>query len=97
MQRFPILNLLFHFRDEQIEGPFKFIIHDHDFEQKENFVIMKDTFQFQSPYGLAGKIFDNLFLTNYMRKLLFERNEVIKEYAETKKWKMILSWWKTFK
>ena len=32
-----------------------------------------------------------LFLKNYMRNLLLQRNEVIKEYAETQKWKAILN------
>jgi ligand-binding SRPBCC domain-containing protein len=39
----------FHFRDEQIKGIFKSIIHDHFFESKNNSVIMKDVFVFESP------------------------------------------------
>lgn len=80
----------FHFRDEQIKGAFKYIIHDHYFESKRDITIMKDNFKFESPYSFAGKIFDKMILTNYMTKLLLERNQVIKEYAETDKWKLIL-------
>ena len=80
----------FHFRDEQIKGAFKYIIHDHFFESEGENTLMKDNFKFESPYSFAGKIFDKIILTNYMTKLLSERNQVIKEYAETDKWKLIL-------
>jgi ligand-binding SRPBCC domain-containing protein len=71
-----------HFRDEQQEGAFKYIIHDHYFEQQDDHVLMIDTFEFQSPYGIIGKIFDKLILTNYMTRFLVERNDVIRDYAE---------------
>ena len=48
---------------------------------------MKDIFIFESPFGVLGKLVNSLFLKNYMFKLLIERNRVIKEYAETDKWK----------
>lgn len=81
----------FHFRDEQVKGAFKFIIHDHYFEQKGEIVVMKDVFSFQSPFGIVGKLFDRLVLTNYLTKFLIERNQLIKEYAETEKWKVVLN------
>lgn len=51
---------------------------------------MKDHFEFQSLYGFAGKLFEKIILTGYMTRLLTVRNQVIKEYAETDKWKSIL-------
>jgi len=81
----------FYFRDEQVKGAFKYFIHDHNFEQSSNGVIMRDRFEFRSPYGFAGKLFDKIILTNYMAKLLTERNGIIKDYAETEKWKHILN------
>ena len=80
----------FYFRDEQIKGAFKYFIHEHNFEQSPDSVFMRDRFEFQSPYGFAGKLFEKIILTNYMAKLLTERNRVIKDYAETEKWKLIL-------
>lgn len=79
-----------YFRDEQVKGAFKYFIHDHNFEQIQGSVVMKDRFDFQSPYGFAGKLFNKIILTSYMRKLLMERNHVIKVYAETEKWKEVL-------
>lgn len=80
-----------YFVDEQINGAFKSINHKHTFEQLSDKVIMKDVFEFHSPFGIFGQLFNRLILTNYLEKLLIERNNVIKEYAETVKWKLVLN------
>ncbi|MBI3518289.1 MAG: SRPBCC family protein [Bacteroidetes bacterium] len=79
----------FHFRDEQIKGVFKLMKHDHYFEQQGDEVIMKDVFEFESPFGIIGKLFNKLVLTQYMTRFLIMRNELIKKFAESDKWKMI--------
>lgn len=79
-----------YFVDEQINGPFKSIRHEHLFEDVSGKIIMKDIFEFRSPFGIFGHLFNKLILTNYMQKLLIARNKVIKEYAETGKWKLVL-------
>ncbi len=45
-------NRPFHFRDEQLKGAFKYIIHDHNFSVEISKVLMIDTFNFQSPLTL---------------------------------------------
>lgn len=80
-----------YFVDEQLKGIFKSIRHEHKFEQFEERVIMTDIFEFHSPFGLLGKLLDKLILINYLQKLLIERNNVIKEFAETDKWKLVLN------
>ena len=67
------------------------IVHDHYFEQANDRVIMKDVFSFQSPFGILGKVFDKLILKNYLKKFLVERNNLIKEYSETTKWKTVIT------
>jgi ligand-binding SRPBCC domain-containing protein len=84
-------NRPFHFRDEQLHGIFKYFIHDHTFEAAGGKVIMADLFDFQSPYWLAGKLFNTIILTGYLRKLLLQRNQVIKEYAEGDRWKALIN------
>jgi ligand-binding SRPBCC domain-containing protein len=84
-------NAPFHFRDEQQKGAFKFIVHDHYFESKEDYVIMKDNFIFQSPFGVLGRLVDHYILTDYLTAFLVKRNEVIKDFAETEKWKQVLT------
>lgn len=79
------------FVDEQLNGVFKSLRHEHKFEQLGDKVIMKDIFEFESPFGVLGKLFNKLILTNYLQNLLIERNKVIKEFAETDKWKLVLN------
>ncbi|MBP6385070.1 MAG: SRPBCC family protein [Pseudarcicella sp.] len=79
-----------YFIDQQTKGIFKSIIHTHQFEKLDNKVIMKDIFEFRSPLGILGKLFNHLVLTNYLQKLLTERNQIIKDFAETEKWKLVL-------
>ncbi|AFD09346.1 SRPBCC family protein [Solitalea canadensis] len=79
-----------YFVDEMILGAFKSFRHEHLFRSVQSKTMMTDRFNFESPYGIAGKIFNNLYLTNYMTELLIERNNIIKEYAENGKWEDIL-------
>ncbi len=80
-----------HFVDEMIQGDFKSFKHEHYFKQIENGTIMIDMVEFESPYGVAGWLVNKLFLKNYLKRLLVTRNSVIKDYAETQKWKAILN------
>ena len=51
---------------------------------------MTDIFDFESPGGILGQLFNRLILTSYMRKFLIERNQIIKEFAESDRWKEVL-------
>ena len=79
------------FTDEMTSGDFKSFKHEHHFKPIDNGTIMIDIVEFETPYALVGKIFNQLYLKNYLQKFLLNRNEVIKEYAETQKWKVILT------
>ncbi|HEX5151606.1 MAG TPA: SRPBCC family protein [Parafilimonas sp.] len=81
----------FYFRDEQVKGAFKYIIHDHSFKTCNGVVVMRDVFSFQSPYGVWGRLADKFMLTGYLTRLLAKRNDVIKCFAETGQWKTILT------
>jgi len=70
------------FVDEMVSGAFKGFRHEHHFITSGDQTIMKDIFEFESPLGILGRIFNKLILTPYMTKLLVERNKVIKEAAE---------------
>ena len=79
------------FTDEMTKGDFKSFIHEHHFKAATNGTIMIDIVNFESPYGKIGKIANAIFFKSYLQKFLIKRNEVIKEYAETQKWKTILN------
>jgi ligand-binding SRPBCC domain-containing protein len=78
------------FTDEQAEGDFKLLKHEHYFKPCDNGTIMIDIINFESPYGTFGKGFNKVFLTKYLRKLIEQRNAVIKKFAEGSDWKRIL-------
>lgn len=79
-----------HFRDSLVSGAFKRFDHDHFFEEKDHIIIMRDIFDYDSPYSIFGAIADWIFLESYMRKLLENRNTLIKRIAESDDWKRFL-------
>lgn len=81
----------YYFKDELIKGAFKSLTHIHRFEYVGEKVLMIDLFEFESPLGFLGKFANRLFLTNYMTKLLVERNRIIKEFAESGRYKEVLN------
>lgn len=80
----------YHFRDSLVRGAFKRFDHDHYFEAQGKVTLMKDMFDFESPFGLIGKIVDQLVLIGYMKRLLIERNQFIKSVAESNDWQQFL-------
>lgn len=78
------------FTDEQLQGDFKMMKHEHHFKPCENGTLLIDLFHFETPYGIIGKWFNSLILTNYLKKLLEQRNKIIKEVAESDRWKRLL-------
>jgi ligand-binding SRPBCC domain-containing protein len=78
------------FTDEMVDGDFKSFRHDHHFKKIDNGTLLIDVFTYEAPYGGLGRLADKLFLTRYMKTLLEKRNQAIKEYAESDKWKFIL-------
>lgn len=78
------MNTPHHFTDIMQKGAFKSMKHQHIFSQQGENTIMTDIFEFHSPFGIIGKIFDKVFLKNYMKKFLLERNKLIKTVAENK-------------
>ena len=85
------MNRPFSFTDEQIAGDFKNYRHEHHFKQVKNGTIVIDFFHFETPYGKAGQVFNKIYLKRYITNLIEQRNHVIKEYAESEKWKFILN------
>ena len=65
--------------------------HRHEFVRTATGTMMLDVFEFSSPFGWLGTLVDKLVMKKYMRSLLQERNKVIKEVAESEKWKEVLN------
>lgn len=80
-----------YFQDTMIRGPFQSMQHDHFFrsvspQQTE----MKDIFRFAVPLGILGRLAEYAVLRRYMQRLLYERNRVIREIAESAEWQKYL-------
>ena len=78
------------FIDEQVQGDFKMMKHEHHFKPCDNGTILIDLLHFEIPYGVLGEWFNAIYLTKYMKRLLEQRNKAIKEFAESEKWKKLL-------
>ena len=76
------------FVDEMVSGAFKSFRHEHYFFATDGGTVMRDVFVFESPYGLLGKLFNIITLKAYMTSLLTQRNDVIKQVAESEKWEV---------
>ncbi|XAL99178.1 SRPBCC family protein [Phycisphaeraceae bacterium D3-23] len=78
------------FEDVMLRGAFKSMRHTHEFTAHAGGTRMTDTFEFAAPLGPLGWLTERLFLTRYMRGFLFERSRVLKETAESERWKRYL-------
>ncbi|GAL62586.1 SRPBCC family protein [Algibacter lectus] len=80
-----------YFTDQMVKGAFKEFKHEHHFKELNDETLMTDLFYYKSPFGVLGKIADKLFLKKYMIELLTERNRIVKQFAESERWKEIIS------
>ena len=76
--------------DEQAQGDFRMMKHEHYFKPCDNGTILIDLFHFESPYGIIGRWFNQLWLTRYLKQLIEQRNHFIKQYAESGKGSRLL-------
>ncbi|WP_252501772.1 SRPBCC family protein [Sporosarcina sp. Marseille-Q4943] len=72
----------YHFTDAMVQGAFQSFTHKHEFFQSDTGTIMKDTFSYQSPFGIVGKAADRLFLEKYMIRFIASHAEKVKRAAE---------------
>jgi ligand-binding SRPBCC domain-containing protein len=78
------------FTDEQVEGGFEMLKHEHYFKPIQNGTLMIDQFRYEIKSGRLSDLFNKVYLTKYMERLLEERNTMIKEVAEGPQWKKFL-------
>ena len=74
-----------------VSGAFSGFKHEHHFAELNDGTLMTDIFDYKSPFGVLGSLADKIILKKYMTDLLAERNRIIKEFAESDKWKQILT------
>ncbi|MCM0668763.1 SRPBCC family protein [Flavobacterium tyrosinilyticum] len=80
--RITAMNFYDYFVDEMERGKFKSFKHEHFFVEENGFTIMKDKLQYETPFGIFGKLFDILLLEKHLTNFLLERNKVLKVISE---------------
>jgi len=81
----------FRFQDVMVSGAFKSMKHDHEFIAQPPGTLMVDRFEFESPFGMLGRMVDRLVLFAYMRRFLVRRNQVLKTLAESGEWEKYIA------
>ena len=71
-------------------GAFAHLTHDHYFDSRDGGTVMRDVFEFAAPLGILGRAAELLFLRNYMRRFLLDRNRHLKAAAESSDWERFL-------
>lgn len=78
------------FRDTMTQGAFSSFTHAHYFRCENGMTIMNDCIDYRVPFGIAGRIFDWLILSNYLQRFIKNRNRFLKETAESDQWTRFL-------
>lgn len=75
---------------EIVNSVFKSVIHDYYFYDLTEETVMVNHFYFKTRFGIFGELLNILFLKKLLTKVITHRNNLMKEYAESDRWKMIL-------
>lgn len=70
------------FVDEMVEGAFKWLRHVHEFEADCNATLMRDTLEWEAPFGIVGRLADIIFLRRHMRWFVTTKQTALKRIAE---------------
>ena len=83
--RMSAMDLYDYFVDEMEEGKFKSFQHEHTFVEKDGKTVMIDNLNYETPFGIFGRLFDQFLLKKHLTNFILERNKVLKYLAENQK------------
>lgn len=88
----PILHIPLHWRtridqvtmyhsfvDFQEKGPYKYWNHHHEFISNEDGVLMKDTVDYELPFGVLGSLAHQLFVRKKLVQIFDYRNTILEQ------------------
>lgn len=67
------------FTDFQKKGPYKLWHHHHEFIENENGVLMKDTVDYELPFGFLGEIAHSVLVKKKLENIFNYRYKVLEE------------------
>lgn len=76
--------------EEEVKGDLNKYRHEHYFKQIDNGTIMIDILEYDMPKDFIGRLAGKYFLKNYLEKIILNRVQIIKNYAETERWHALL-------
>lgn len=68
------------FTDFQEKGPYKYWNHFHEFVPNEKGVLMKDTVDYELPFGLLGRIAHKIFVKKKLENIFNYRYQFLDKY-----------------
>lgn len=71
------------FTDFQQKGPYKYWKHFHEFIPNEKGILMKDTVEYELPFGVLGNIVHSLLVKKKLNKIFDYRHQVLKQLFNT--------------
>jgi ligand-binding SRPBCC domain-containing protein len=71
-----------YFVDELVKSTFRRLRHVHEFEPRDGGTLMRDTLDWVSPFGLLGRIADQLAVERHMRRFVATKQRALKAMAE---------------
>lgn len=80
-----------HIEEEMSKGSFESFKHLHLFRERKESILMINIIEYEVSLGVLGKLADMIFIKDYISKWINVRTKLIKEYAESDKWKSILT------
>lgn len=73
------------FTDFQEKGPYKYWNHFHEFVPNDKGVLMKDTVDYELPFGLLGRIAHTVFVKKKLENIFNFRYQFLEKYFSKKK------------
>lgn len=73
------------FTDFQEKGPYKYWNHFHEFVPNDKGVLMKDTVDYELPFGLLGRIAHTIFVRKKLENIFNYRYQVLEKQFNQKK------------
>jgi len=75
---------------EIADSNFHSAAHDYYFYDISEETVMVNHFYYKPKWGFIGELINILFLEKYITRIISKRNDLLREYAETEKWRKIL-------
>jgi ligand-binding SRPBCC domain-containing protein len=88
--RITALNAPHQFVEEQVRGDLKSYRHEYHFKPTENGTILIDVLEYEGPRDLLGSLAAPFFLKSILTNMLKQKNELVRQYAESEKWRAVL-------